>query len=474
MADLKPYPEYKKAEVPWIGLIPEGWEVVRNKHFLKEFNVPSQKGDEDLLTVSQYTGITKRKDRLSDENDLLTTAKTLEGYKVVEKGSMVMNIMLAWNGSLGLSDYDGIVSPAYAVFRVNQEFVYPRFLHYLHRTKLYTGIFETESTGVIKSRLRLYPEKYLALHSVLPPIPEQRQISRFLDWKTSQINRFIKAKKRQIELLKEQKQVIINDAVTGKIDVRTGKPYPKYKDSGVEWLGKVPEQWALIRNKYLLVEKDDRSQKGDEDLLTVSQYSGITKRKDNINAEVEFITTAKTLVGYKKVEANDMVINIMLAWNGSLGISPYPGIVSPAYCVFKIINNQINPLFLHFLHRSIKFTEGFMTFSTGVIKSRLRLYPDRYFSLKTCLPQINVQEEIITWIFNKTKSIDTSISRIKKEIDLIIEYRNRIISDIVTGKIDVRGIEVPQIVEGIEESNFDEPVADHVEDVGTVEKDSEY
>ena len=149
---LKPYQQYKNSRDHWFCYIPDGWNIIRNKCFLKELNIPSIFGNEELLTVSQYTGITKKRDRLTDETDLLTTAKTLEGYKTVEKGSMVMNIMLAWNGSLGVSDYDGIVSPAYCVFRIDKNFVFPKYLHYLHRIKLYTGIFETASTGVIKSR----------------------------------------------------------------------------------------------------------------------------------------------------------------------------------------------------------------------------------------------------------------------------------------------------------------------------------
>lgn len=462
---LKPYPQYKTSGVAGSEYIPGDWDIVRNKYFLKERNIPSQDGTEELLTVSQYTGITKRRDRLTEESDLLTTAKTLEGYKTVHKEDMVMNIMLAWNGSLGVSQFNGIVSPAYCVFNANKKLIVPKYLHYLHRTKIYTGTFEAASTGVIKSRLRLYPDKYLALKSIIPPLAEQEQIARYLDWKTSQIIRFINAKKRQIELLKEQKQVIINDAVTGKINIRTGNPYPKYKDSGVEWLGMVPEGWRIIRNKYFLTERNEPSKDGNEELLTVSQYTGITRKKDKIMTEDEFLTTARTLVGYKKVEENDLVMNIMLAWNGSLGVSSFTGIVSPAYCVFRISTTIVLPTFLNLLHRSLKYIRTFETVSTGVIKSRLRLYPDSYFALKSFLPNISEQKEIVKWINDRINTIEKVILHNESEISIIKEYQYRLVSDVVTGKIDVRDIIVPDfnqedVIADLEETSDSKEVLD--------------
>ncbi len=249
--NLKPYPEYKNSGISWFGKIPKDWKVIRNKFLLHEINDKSESGKEELLTVSHYTGITKRKSHFNRETDIITTAKSLIGYKKVSKNNLVMNIMLAWNGSLGISPYEGIVSPAYCVFKVNDKTIFPKFLHYLHRTSKYTSIFKTVSTGVIESRLRLYPEEYFRLISCIPPLNEQLQITCFLDWKTSQIAKLIKTKKQMIELIKEQKQVIINDAVTGKINVATGKPYPKYKASGVEWLGQVPEEWEIKKIKYI-------------------------------------------------------------------------------------------------------------------------------------------------------------------------------------------------------------------------------
>ena len=468
MSNLRSYPKHKDSGVTWIGLIPEGWEVVRNKHFLKEFNVPSQNGNEDLLTVSQYTGITRRKDRLSDENDLLTKAKTLEGYKIVERGSMVMNIMLAWNGSLGLSDYNGIVSPAYAVFRVNQKNVYPKFLHYLHRTKLYTGIFETASTGVIKSRLRLYPEKYLALHSVLPPLNEQFQIACYLDWKTSQINKLIKAKKRQIELLKEQKQVIINDAVTGKIDVRTGKPYPKYKDSGVDWLGKVPEDWEIRRLKYIVrnINEQTNLKENDELYIALENVESWTGRINLCFEEVAFESQVK------RFKSDDILFGKLRPYLAKVVKSTFRGVCVGEFLVLRKCVSDLSTDFLAFKLRSYSIIHHInkSTFGAKMPRADWDFIGNMLFSVPIFY---ETQEAIAEYISKRNISIDKSIDTLEKEIILLKEYQVRIICDIVTGKFEVRSIEVPQYDEEVEESRVDEEVADQIKDVEMAEKDSE-
>ena len=228
---LKPYPAYKDSGVPWLGEVPEHWEVKRNKLFLREVNERSEDGTEELLTVSQYTGVTRRRERLSEEGDLLTNAISLVGYKRVMPGDLVMNIMLAWNGSLGVSGIDGIVSPAYCVFR-GKDGDDPRFLHYLFRTPLFTGAFKTVSTGVVDSRLRLYPDVFFRLPSLLPPLPEQFAIARFLAYVDRRIRRHIRAKQKLIKLLEEQKHTIIHRAVTRGLD-----PNVRLKPSDVEWLG---------------------------------------------------------------------------------------------------------------------------------------------------------------------------------------------------------------------------------------------
>lgn len=184
------YPAYKDSGVEWLGEIPENWELKRFKFLFKEINERSNDGSEDLLSVSQYTGVTKKSDKVED-GDLLTTASTLEGYKKVCQNDLVINIMLACNGSLGFFPYDGITSPAYSIYRLkkgNSE----RFFHYLLRSQIYKSEFKRKSSGVIESRLRLYTDDFFAIWSILPSPSEQTAIAKFLDDKTVKIDRAFK------------------------------------------------------------------------------------------------------------------------------------------------------------------------------------------------------------------------------------------------------------------------------------------
>ena len=255
---LKPYPAYKDSGVEWLGEVPVHWDIRRVKYLLKECDTRSTDGSEELLRVSQYTGVTLRSPT-NNGNDPDTRAASLVGYKRVEPNDLVVNIMLAWNGSLGVSQFRGIASPAYCVYRFSAN-SHPWYFHHLLRSPTYKVRIKSNSTGVVESRLRLYTDDLYRLEALVPPVTEQTAIVRFLDHADRRIRRNIRAKQKLIVLLEEQKQAIIHQAVTGQIDVRTGKPYPDYKASGVEWLGEVPEhwKWCRLRNVVSLVTTGSR------------------------------------------------------------------------------------------------------------------------------------------------------------------------------------------------------------------------
>lgn len=216
------------------------------------------------------------------------------------------------------------------------------------------------------------------------------------------------------------------------------KPYPAYKDSDVAWLGQVPEHWSERRLKYLLRERDARSETGTEQLLSVSQYAGVTERKRSDSLE-EPDTRAESLVGYKRVDPGELVVNIMLAWNGSMGVSRYAGIVSPAYCVYRF-EALAEPWYFHHLLRSPVYKARIKAVSTGVVESRLRLYTDDLYRLMALLPPLPEQTAIVEYLDAQTAKIDAAISAARREIELLREYRERLISDVVTGKVDVREV----------------------------------
>lgn len=207
------------------------------------------------------------------------------------------------------------------------------------------------------------------------------------------------------------------------------KPYERYKNSGIPWLGEIPENWEIKRIKYIFKEQDKRSETGLEDLLSVSHYTGVTQKKDRI-ADGELMTNARTLEGYKIVTKGDLVINIMLAWNGSLGISKFDGITSPAYCVYKsLIGGE---RYFGYLFRTKNAQQEFKKQSTGIIESRLRLYTDKFFNIKTAIPTIGEQTAIANFLDYKTAKIDRFIFKKKQLIKLLNEQKAGIINDSVT------------------------------------------
>ena len=214
------------------------------------------------------------------------------------------------------------------------------------------------------------------------------------------------------------------------------KSYPDTKDSGGKWLGRVPSHWKIERFKYLLREEHARSTSGTEQLLRVSQYTGITKRKPHSGGRLEN-TRAESLIGYRIVCPGDLVVNIMLAWNGSLGVSPVNGIVSPAYCVYRF-RACTEPRYVHYLLRSPSYRARVKAASTGVVESRLRLYTDDLYRLEALSPPLHEQRAIVRFLDHADRRIRRYIRAKENLIALLAEQKQALIHQAVTGQIDVR------------------------------------
>ena len=220
-------------------------------------------------------------------------------------------------------------------------------------------------------------------------------------------------------------------------------PYSAMKNSGVSWLGEVPKHWEVRRLKYLLQERDTRSVDGNEQLLQVSQYTGVTRRRTKGNG-TEPHTRAESLVGYKCVEPNDLVVNIMLAWNGSMGVSRFRGVASPAYCIYRF-GVDVNPWYLHRLLRSVPYKAYIKTVSTGIVESRLRLYSDNLYQLQAPLPPFHTQAAIVLFLDYVERRVQRYIRAKQKLIALLEEQKQAVIHQAVTGQIDVRtGLPYPE------------------------------
>ncbi len=432
---IEKYPAYKDSCVEWIGEIPEHWEVVRLKHLFQEINERSFDGSEDLLSVSQYTGVSNKSERLED-GGMLTNASTLEGYKKVAKNDLVSNIMLAWNGSLGFSEFDGITSPAYSIYRLKTKDV-NRYFHYLLRTELYKSEYKRNSSGVIESRLRLYTDDFFRIVSILPPVEEQTAIAAFLDRKTALIDQAIGIKEKQIELLKERRQILIHKAVTRGIN-----PNVKLKQSGVEWIGEIPEHWEIFKFSHsteLIVDGTHFSPKSYDN----GAFKYITAKNIKENgfdfSDLSYVSHKDHYSIYPRcpVKKDDVLYIKDGATAGIAMINSLEEEFSLLSSVALIRPNSkiLNTLFLkHYLNSEV--IRGFiLTQIVGGAITRLTLELINKF--KIIVPSVEEQKQISQYVEFVSAKITTAISLKEKEIEKLIEYKATLINSAVTGKIKV-------------------------------------
>lgn len=442
IGDLKPYPAYKDSGVAWLKEIPEHWDIKRNKLFLQEASERSQDGFEDLLTVSQYTGVSLRRERFLEGKGLLTTADSLVGYKQVSAGDLVINIMLAWNGSLGVAPLSGIVSPAYCVFRFKAN-ISPLFFHYLLRTLLFTGVFKTVSTGVVDSRLRLYPDKFLRLPSLLPPFEEQTAIATFLEYVDRRIRCYIRSKQKLIKLLEEQKQVVINEVVTHGLD-----PNVPMKRSGVEWLGDIPEHWNVEKLKRFTtaIEQGWSPQcyawsAGEDEwgVLKVGCVNG-----DNFNPkENKKLPTSLNPDPSLEIRGGDILVSRAntqkLVGLAALSDRAHSKILlCDKLFRFQALQTKMNPQFLVYVIRDKVGRSQIESKTNGASDSMQNIGQGVIRNLLIPVPPLLEQQQIVEFLSSQVTLISTSTSEARRQIALLSEFRTRLIADVVTGKLDVR------------------------------------
>jgi type I restriction enzyme S subunit len=425
IADLLPYAEYKDSGLPWLGQVPAHWKIKRGKAYLTTVDVRSRAGKEELLTVSSERGVVPRR----TANVTMFKAESYAGHKLCWPGDLVINSLWAWGGGLGVSQHHGIISTAYSVYRSRTSAgVVPRFLHELVRSAAFHWELQVRSKGVWISRLQLTDTAFLDAPIPLPPPEEQAAIVRFLDWANRRLDRAIRAKRKVIVLLNEQKQAIIYRAVTRGLD-----PNVKLKDSGVHRLGEIPAHWT-VRNLRQLLEGRTKRGRPDLPLLSVVREKGIIIR-DTENAESNHNFIPDDLTNYKVVESGQFVMNKMKAWQGSYGVSEHTGIVSPAYYVFDL--RGVEGAFFHVALRSKAYVPFFTQASDGVRVGQWDLNQSRMREIRFYYPTSSEQLKIVKYVEGATANLTTDIARYEREITLLREYRTRLTADVVTGKLDV-------------------------------------
>ena len=433
---IQRYENYKDSGVEWLGEIPEHWETRRIKYIFNEINERSDNGDEDLLSVSQYTGVTNKSDKV-EAGGMLTNAMTLEGYKKVKRGDLVSNIMLAWNGSLGFSPFDGITSPAYSIYRIYGD-NYNRYFHYLLRTELYKAEFKRNSSGVIESRLRLYTDDFFKIESILPPLQEQTQIAQFLDDKTSKIDAAIGIKEQQIQLLKERKQILIHKAVT-----RGLNPKVKLKDSGVEWIGEIPEHWEVRPLRNIGRTQNGLSKSGEYfgtgfPFLTYGDVYGNRTVPGKLSGLAE--STIDDRKQFSIVEGDVFFTRTSetvedIGFSSTCLESVENGTFAGFLIRFRPDNNILDKSFSRFYFSSSTHRPFFVGQMNLVIRASLS--QDHLKRLPVLLPPLSEQKEISDYIENASQKIETAIGLKQQEIEKLKEYKSSLINGVVTGKVRV-------------------------------------
>jgi len=320
-----------------------------------------------------------------------------------------------------------ICSTGFAVLTPG-EHVEPSFLAYWVQSTFIIDEIVSRSAGVSYPAINANEIGRLPFPNI--DIQIQRAIAAFLDRKTAQVDALIAAYERLLTLLEEKRQAVITQAVTQGLD-----PTVTMKDSGVAWLGQVPAHWRVMRNKVLFEEFDHRNENEAVELLSVSHITGVTKRSEkHVN-----MFLAESLIGYKICLPGDLVINTMWAWMGALGISPHEGVVSPSYNVYRIRQGTaLDPGYYDYLCRTPRHVTTVKAHSTGVWESRLRLYPNVFLDLRTCVPPLEEQRAIVQHIQQQLHSMDGLAEKCNEGMVLLTEYRAALVTAAVTGQIEVR------------------------------------
>lgn len=422
---LEPYPEYTVSDISWAPVLPKTWRTERAKWLFKKMDRPVRPEDE-VVTCFRDGMVTLRRNRRLRG---FTEATVENGYQGIRKGDLVIHQMDAFAGAIGVSDSDGKGTPVYSVCQPKPG-INARYYAHAVREMSNTQWILALAKGIRERSTDFRYDMFGSQKLPLPTEEEQAAIVRFLDSASLKVANFILAKRKQIARLNEQKQVIIQRAVTRGLD-----PATDFKESTIPWVGTVPRHWSILRAKYLFTEVDERSESGNEELLSVSHLTGVSPRSEkNIT-----MFKAASYVGHKICRPGDLAVNTMWAWMGALGVANQVGIISPAYAVYRVRSGY--PMlgrYVELLLRTRAYTSNFMCHSTGVRASRLRLYPEEFFRMPVLVPPLDDQIQIIKFINGETSSLNQAISRIEREIALIREYRARLTSDIVTGKLDVR------------------------------------
>ena len=420
--------EMKDSGIQWIGKIPLEWMIVSTKFLFTimsgatpESTKPQNwDGNIKWITPADY----KTKDIYVGDGrrNLSQTGFDSCSTNMVPKGSIIFS-KRAPIGSVAISSADLCTNQG-CLSCITKGTTFVKFYYYV--MSIATEQYELLGSGTTFKEISA--QSFSNFMLPVPSYEEQLEISGYLDKKSTQVDTLVANVQAQIQKLKAYKQSLITEVVTK--GLRSTAPM---KDSGIEWIGEIPTHWEIKRGKVLFEESDARSADGSEELLTVSQYTGITPRSQkNVN-----MFEALTLEGYKICDVGDIAANTMWLWAGAIGVSAYSGVISPSYNVYRQKAENFAPGYLDCLLRAPMLVQEYASRSTGIRASRLRLYPKDFLDIMFPVPPLEEQQAILDALNSKLSAVDRLIAIKQAKIEKLEQYKRSLIYEYVTGKREV-------------------------------------
>lgn len=413
--------EMKDSGIEWVGKIPEHWSVMHNKYIMtKKKTIKEIYGGEDIISLSMNGVIVRDLDAGGK------MPKTFDGYQIVHPGNLLMCLFDydVTPRCIGLIKNFGVTSPAYSQFVMNKN------NHSGYYNYYYLMVDHTKALLHLAKNLRhSFTEEQLgSISAPVPPIEEQIEIEKFLDQKCYEIDAISSNIQKQIAILEDYKKSVITEAVTKGLN-----PDVEMKDSGIEYIGKIPCHWTLYRLKYILNERNSRSATGTELLLSVSQYKGVIPSSEIGNRTMQ----ADCLVGYKQVKKDDLVFNKLNPGLARFGTSHFDGITSPDFSVYIVDKEKCSSVFLQYLLKTYRYVAKIKGDCTGVGDGFSRLYSEQLYRFVVALPTMEELESIVEYIETVVREIDSLVSDKKKQFEILADYKKSLIYEYVTGKKEV-------------------------------------
>lgn len=412
----------KDSGIKWIGQIPDNWQITINKTLLKNTSEKNHPNAE-VLSLYRELGVVPKNSR--DDNHNVTSENTTQ-YKFVECGDLVINKMKAWQGSLAVSNYEGIVSPAYYVCKFRSKSVNKAYVHYLLRSNVYAQQFECLSTGMRVGQWDLAIDDFLRTPLLLPPMKEQTEIVDFLNKKTVEINALVANVQEQIEKLKFYKQSVVREAVTRGLD-----PNAPMKESGIEWIGQISCDWKVLASKWIIRKAKTILEKySGESVLSLTTKGVITRDLDNPSGKMP-----ATFDGYQFVEAGNLLMCLfdIDVTPRCIGLIKNDGVCSPAYSQFKL-NGLADAEYYYYYYLSLDYTKELLHLAKNL---RHSLTEEQFGAIPTVFPPMETQKEIAAYLNKKCADIDRILAIKQSKIEKLEQYKRSLIYEYVTGKKEV-------------------------------------